>query len=336
VTRRLAAALLATLASLPAAAQESRTLRFATAAPDGTAWARQARSFARDVEQRTGGAVKVKWYFGGIAGDETAAFNRVRRGQLDGVAASTTCSSLAPSLRVGGIIGLFQNRDEWRYVITRLRTTYEAELHKEGVIPLGVAGFGIDILLSRKPVHTMRELRNTRLWTWDLDPAKTASLTSMGIPVVPLPIEEADRAYAENKIDGFIATPTAALAFQWSPRAGYFTDLPITYAPACLLLSEHAFDALPYERQKAVRDAAVLLVEQFEEIGHYLDDQLVHGLFEKQGMVKVPLETGFRSEFFEVARQRRATQQAVTPDQLARVLNWLADYRAEHRNDPTN
>jgi hypothetical protein len=44
-------------------------LRIATAAPDGTAWARVFHAMGRELETESGGAVTSKWYFGGIAGN---------------------------------------------------------------------------------------------------------------------------------------------------------------------------------------------------------------------------------------------------------------------------
>src|SRR5437870_3661048 len=86
---------------------EPVVLRLGTVAPDGTAWARELRSFGRDVESGTHGAVRVKFYFGSIAGDEIAALDRIRRGQLDGMASGVACHRIMPSLRVTRIAGLF-------------------------------------------------------------------------------------------------------------------------------------------------------------------------------------------------------------------------------------
>src|SRR5437667_344809 len=59
------------------------TLRMATAVPEGTAWARVGMAFARDVEQLTHGEVRVKWYLGGIAGNELQVLDRMKRDHLD-------------------------------------------------------------------------------------------------------------------------------------------------------------------------------------------------------------------------------------------------------------
>jgi len=82
--------------------------------------------------------IEVKWYFGGIAGDEPQALERLRRGQIEGVARQHHLLELAPSLRVGSIVGLFHSRREWAYVLTRLRKSYDEEFAHEGMVDLGV------------------------------------------------------------------------------------------------------------------------------------------------------------------------------------------------------
>ena len=85
----------------------------AAPAPAGTAWARESHAFDREMQLATGGQVHIKWYLGGIAGDELTTLARVKRGQLDGAAGTAFCDRLAPTLRVGKVVGLFQSREEW-------------------------------------------------------------------------------------------------------------------------------------------------------------------------------------------------------------------------------
>src|SRR5581483_2060377 len=162
---------------------------------------------------------------GGIAGDEVAALERIRKGQLDGAALSFGCMRIAPSLRVQRLVGLFQNRAEAVYVIDLLRPTVIEELQRSGMVALALGAFGTDILFTRTPVHNLAELRRLKLWIWSLDPVVGPELEAMGLKAVPTPLDEAGRAYDDGRIDGFIGVPTAALAFQWSTRVRYFTDL---------------------------------------------------------------------------------------------------------------
>src|SRR5690349_20971187 len=106
---------------------EPVTLRMAAIAPEGTTWAHEIRTFSRDLEAESRGRVRMKWYLGGIAGDEQAALERVRRGQLDGLAGASFCDRVAPSMNVIRVPGLFANRDEVGYLIGKLKPLFDRE-----------------------------------------------------------------------------------------------------------------------------------------------------------------------------------------------------------------
>jgi TRAP-type C4-dicarboxylate transport system substrate-binding protein len=194
-------------------------LRFAAVAPDGTAWARSFRAFASDIEQATAGAVQIKWYLGGIAGDELESMERVRRGQLDGLAGALLCERLAPSLKVVRVPGIVRTRAEYRQVVARLHGTIAAEMEREGWVALGVSMLGEDHLFTRRPFRSLEDLRGMRLWLWNLDEPLLAFLKEIGVESAPMPPSEAARAFDDGRLDGFVAVPSAALAYQWTIRA---------------------------------------------------------------------------------------------------------------------
>jgi len=316
------------------AAADPIVLRMATAAPEGTAWAREGHSFERDVSELTHGQVKMKWYLGGIAGDEMTMLERIKREQLDGVAsAGMLCARLAPSMRALRIVGLFQSRDESAYVTGRLKETFDAEFSRAGFVNLGEMGIGPDVIFSRGPIRTMDDLRKERLWIWDLDDVYRQMLTAMGLHVVPRPLASAFADYEHGLLDGFVAVPTAALAFQWSTQVHHFTGLRPSFLAGCILIASRSFDQLPLESQRAVRQAAAQTVARLEVIGRDQDDALLGGLFAKQGLQRVDVSETFRGEFFAAAQAARAElgEKLVPHELLQRILSLLADFRAVHR-----
>lgn len=332
-TLRLAmgCALVATLVSARAFAAP-RTLRFATVAPEGSTWARQARSFAREVEESSHGQLLVKWYFGGAAGDEPAMARYLRERKLDGLA-SGVCGRLAPALTVTNVIGLFRERDEGTYVLRKIRPLIEAEMRDSGVTSLGIASFGQAILFSRTPVRTLAELQRGTYFVWEVHPVAAEQLRKMGVHIKTLPMDMAGRAYDSGAIDGFVMAPTAALAFQWSTQASYFNDLQLGFAAACLVIANTTLDSLPLEQQRLLRVAGNRLTTLFDQAGRQQDADLVHHLFEHQGLKHIAIDASARDEFYEAARKARAAldPRSVPPDILHQVLDLLADYRAEQR-----
>jgi TRAP-type C4-dicarboxylate transport system substrate-binding protein len=311
---------------------EPTTLRLAALAPEGTAWAREVHAMAREVERATHGDVMLHWYLGGIAGDEFTVLDRIRRGQLDGSAGSLFCERLAPTLSLTRIVGLFQNRAEWTYVFNALEQVLDREFSRSGFVRLGVSSFGRMMLFGRHPVRSMADLRRERLWSYDLDQLLLKVLRSMGWNVVPLPIGDALRAYEDGRIDGFLTSPTVALAFQWSKSARYYTELTISMIPACFVVAQRSFDAMSIEQQAVVRAAATRLSLRFTAISAMQEDELLGGLLQRQGLERVPIDEAFRSDFLELARRVRDDlgPSLAEPRTLSRVFGLLADYRATH------
>jgi TRAP-type C4-dicarboxylate transport system substrate-binding protein len=328
------AAFLVAFSVAAAAAAEPVTLRLASVAPDGSEWARLMRSFAREVDSATEGAVQIRWYFSGIAGGEQDMIDRIRRGQLDGAASGgMMCQRLAPSLRVMRIVGLFQSREEAAHVLGKLRPRLDRELLHAGFANLGEAGMGSDIIFSRTPINSFEDLRRARLWVWDLDDVLQRQLPALGLRVLPLPVESAGAAYDDGRTDGFVGITTAALAFQWSARARYFSELHMGYLMGCLVVANEAFDPLPTADQQAIRGAAAKLMREMENMGQQQEAALLGGLFERQGMRRVAVSDALRSELFELARDARDRLGAslTAPELLGEVSGWLADFRAQHQ-----
>ena len=329
---RLVSALLA-LTLAPFAHAETATMRVATIAPQGTGWAREFAAWARDIEAGTQSAVRVKMYYGAIGGDEFTVLDRIKRDQLDGAIGSESCVRLSPSLKVTRIFGLLQSREESVFVLSRLQPVLEREFLRAGYVDLGVATLGPEMLFTRQPIRDMADMRKTLLWIWDADEALRVQAPALGLHVVATPIEGAASAYDDHSVDGFIAMPEAALAFQWSAQASYLENLELSYRNGCVFISSRFFDALPIEAQRYIRAATAKLRGRLDDRSRREDEALVGGLFAHQGLKTVPVAEQFRLDFFSRTRDMRASLagQLVSPKLLEEVLSWLADYRVEHQ-----
>jgi TRAP-type transport system periplasmic protein len=322
-----------------AATVAAHVIRMATAAPEGTAWAREIRAMSREVEQATQGTVRLKWYLGGIAGDELQMGERVRRDQLDGVASGgMLCTRLAPSMRVLGVQGLFQDRAEATYVAGRLKPILDEEFAKAGFVNLTELSIGPQVLFTRAPVNGLGDLRKQRVWVWDLDEVDRLEFGEMGVPVVAMSLEEAAHAYDAGKHDGFVAVPPAALAFQWSTQARYLSPLRVGVLTGCFIVANRAFDSLPLEAQQIFRTVEAKAAARLEEVGRTEDEALLGGgLFSHQGLTYLKVSDRFRAEFLEAAAAAREHlgNKLVPEALLLKVTTWLADFRAEHGGGAT-
>ncbi len=104
----VALALISLAASLQAA-----TIKIATVAPDGTAWMREMRAGADAVKKRTDGRVEIKYYPGGVMGDEPSVLRKIKIGQLQGGAfTGGELSAIVKDAQIYSLPFLFKNQEE--------------------------------------------------------------------------------------------------------------------------------------------------------------------------------------------------------------------------------
>jgi TRAP-type C4-dicarboxylate transport system substrate-binding protein len=302
-------------------------------APEGTGWARELKAMARDLDTATHGAVRMKWYLGGIAGDEAAAVGRIRRGQLDGAAGALFCGSLSPTLGVTRIAGLVQSRDEALHLLNHLRPRINEDFKKNGFVALVVGNFGNDIIFLRDRTDSFAELRKRPIWVWSAETVLKRQMELMGMRTVPAPIEELTPMYDASKIDGMFVIPTAALAFQWTTRAKYFIDLRSSMLAGCLTVSQKSYDLLTFEQQQALIAAAAKFAVRFEDLGKREDALLLGGMLEKQGVHRLGASEGLRSAFIEAAATARGQldDKVISTALVKESLDILSTYRAGKR-----
>jgi TRAP-type C4-dicarboxylate transport system substrate-binding protein len=315
-------------------AEPQFTLRMASVVPEGTSWAREMKALARDVSQTTHDEVRLKWYLGGIAGDDVEAGQRIKRDQLDGVAAGVwQCERWAPSMKVTRLPGLYRTRDESRYVAARLRATFDEELHKAGFIYVGESQVGPSLIFLRNPVKTFDELKKVKLWSLDVDVTKRALLTALGLTLIPLPFDKSRKAFDDGEVDGFLAPATGAMAFQWSTQARNLVTLPTDWILGCVVIAARAFDKLPIEHQREVRGALAKFGKRFDEVGEHADDELLGGLFERQGVKLLKLDDRFRADFEAASRAAwtKVDEKLIPRALVEQVTSLLEAYRAGKR-----
>jgi TRAP-type C4-dicarboxylate transport system substrate-binding protein len=259
-------------------------------------------------------------------------YDRVRRGQLDGVVSGGMfCSHVAPSLRILRVLGLVHNGREAIYVINRLRPMLSREFEQNGFVDLGIALVGMDLLFSRTPVLSLDDMRRDTYWIWDADDMLIQQLTAMGIKLSPAPLPAAAALYESGRVAGFSTVPGAALAFQWSAQARHAAPLGYTALPGCAIVTQRAFDELPFDARQAIRAAGAKLQARFDGVTETQDAALLGGLFARQGLQTRPVSDRFREEFYAAAAAtvKNLGAQLVPPELLRETTRILSEYRAQ-------
>jgi TRAP-type C4-dicarboxylate transport system substrate-binding protein len=301
----------------------------ASVAPEGTAWARDLRALAREVAARSNQSTKVKWYVGGIAGDDLVAADRIAHDQLDGVASGGMfCDRLSPTMHAMHM--LVETRDEALFVAHKLHSSIEEEMSRAGFVYLGTTALGPEVVFSREPVRSLADLQRYNFWVWDLDDGARSLYPAMGLHVIALPVGDAYKAYEDRRVDGFVGLPAAALAFQWSAQARYVTDLRMGFISGCLVVAQRAFDQLSVEERKLLRDAAAKMELRMDETARQQEEALLKGgLFARQGLSPIAATEALRREYETTASAvfAKLGHKIVAGPQLETVQRLLGEFR---------
>jgi TRAP-type C4-dicarboxylate transport system substrate-binding protein len=182
-------ACVALLSLLFSAGVTAKTLKFATLAPAGTTWMKEIKVGADKVKQRTEGRVKLKFYPGGVMGNDRSVHRKIRIGQLHG--GVFTPSGLAQSnssIQALGLPMLFHSFDEVDYVRERIDPVLKQEMESSGFVLLGISDSGFARILSKQPMQDLESLRNSRVWVPEGDDVGLMVFRGLGITPISLSI----------------------------------------------------------------------------------------------------------------------------------------------------
>src|SRR6185437_9623670 len=118
----------------------------------------------------------------------------------------------------------------------------------------------------------------------------------------------------------------------WFSRRLYMSQLPFAPLHGCALMTATAWDRMAPDLRDIVATASIKFGLRISATTTAQDEELLGGLFEKQGVRSVPVSPLLRTQFLDaahVARDRLGTQ-LVPNELLLQVQSFLADYRSVH------
>jgi TRAP-type C4-dicarboxylate transport system substrate-binding protein len=243
--------------SLPgsALAEPEYVLKFATLAPPGTTWMNLLEEWNTQVKLKSNGRLALKFYPGGVQGDEPDVLKKMRFNQLQGGAFSGYgIGRIYSPARVMELPFLFNNTEEIDHVRNAFMKEFQKGFHDNGYELLGWMEVGFIHMFSKHPIHTMEDMRSQRVWLWQGDPIGHAFFKASGISPVPLSIIDVYTSLSTGLIDTVYAPPLAAIALQWFTKTKYISSVPLTNGMGALIVTRRFFERLPDELQTVLRE----------------------------------------------------------------------------------
>jgi TRAP-type C4-dicarboxylate transport system substrate-binding protein len=237
------------------AADKPIKLLYATFDPPMGPWAGAMKNWAKDIETRTNGRVKVEMSWAGALGKGPELFNVVRKGVADAV-----------NLQPGLVPGLFPMSDfislPWiidtgeiggKALLEFRKRGYLDKEYKDVIILILYTGTGDPIFTKNKPVRTLNDLSGMKLFA--AGPASQKRIKLMGgVPTMLSSAMDLLPGLQKNVIDGIVLPFPIVNALMLFKQVKYVTEPGVGTIPVSIVMNKDYYNKLPADIQKILLD----------------------------------------------------------------------------------
>ncbi len=249
----LAVVLVLTLGTVGAFAQEPVTLRYANFPPPNTIPSVQMEHWAKEVQERTQGAVRIQTFPGGTLLDARSMPRGVARGQADiGCISVPYYPGSYPLFELFGLPLGFTSAKEAGYVLWEVFKAHTPkELARYKV--LGMFASAPSQIMSTKPVRTMSDLNNLVLRA---SGTLSDALEVLGGNAVSIPMSETPEALQKGVVEGVFSSWDTLKDLNYAESCRYGLTTNMAVYPFVVIMNRDSWDELPQNVQDVLTDYA--------------------------------------------------------------------------------
>lgn len=305
-------------------AGDERVLRIATLLPRSREAVRGIKKWNKDLAEKTSGGVKVRVYWGGVAGDEVTVLRKMKAGQLDGGTFSAVgLGQIVRSVQIFNAPGLIQNARQLDALRTHFEPKFNELFDKQGFHVAGWGEAGRLRLFSSKPIKKPSDLQQVRPWYWTIDPVFPTVLKLAGANGVKLGVPEVMGGLQTGMIDTVIASAAVVWALQWYPKMKYMTADSRGFIVGALVFKKEVWESLPPDMQEVAHETARARNEREREQARRRDSK-AYKLLQKRSIT--PVQSDANAQWASLnAKARRKLVGRVYPgamlDQAEQLLS---------------
>ena len=308
------------------------TLKIATVTPEGSQWMKDMRASAAEIKERTEGRVQIKYYGGGVMGNDAKVLSQIRIGRLQGGA--FTPGALAkhyPDMNIYGMPMVFQSDEEAAYVRERLDPVLLEGLEEAGWKSFGFAAGGFAYIMSNTPVKTLEDLNGKKVWVPEGDVISYASMEAMDLSPVTLPLTDVLTGLQTGLIDIVAMSPIGALVLQWHTKVDYVTEMPLVYTLGLMVVDQKAWKKISADDQAIVDEVMKGTYRNFDKV-NLADNRGARDALIKSGVESVPYDldeiAGIKERLLTSNREL-GEQGMFSLELYDRMMSLIDEYRSQ-------
>lgn len=310
------------------------TLKIATVTPEGSQWMKDMRSSAKEIEERTEGRVKIKYYGGGVMGNDQKVLSRIRLRSLQGGAFTPSAlASQYADLNLYGLPMVFDSEQEAAYARSRLDERLSAGLEEAGWVNFGFAAGGFAILMSNTPVREFDDLKGKKVWIPEGDTISRRSMEALSLTPVSLPLTDVLTGLQTGLIDIVAMSPVGALVLQWHTKIKYVTEIPLVYTLGFMAVDKRAFDKISAADQAIVREVMERTYRNFDQ-QNLVDNREAFEALLNAGIESVPIDMAEYEKVRDVLLQSNrqfGAEGLFTLSLYDEMMGYVEEFRSEQQ-----
>ena len=318
-------------------AGKAQAVRFkiATLSPEGSVWMEKMREGAKELANKTNNRVRIKYYAGGVMGDDKAVLRKIRIGQLHGGAVvGGSLSRYYPDNQIYGLPLKFKSFEEVDYVRQHLDQRIVEGVEKGGFVTFGIAEGGFAYVMSKNVIRTVKEMRQQKVWIPDNDPMIRETIKAFDVTPIPLSIADVRAGLQTGLINTVAIPPIGAVALQWHTQVKYLMDEPFIYIYGVLAVDRKVFEKLSSEDQRVFREIMGRIFKELDQLNRQDNVKAMEAL-RRQGIefIKVPDES-LAKWYNDAATVPRRLIEAgkLTQGMVDALETLLKNYRSKQNN----
>jgi TRAP-type C4-dicarboxylate transport system substrate-binding protein len=306
-------------------------LKIATIAPEASAWMKEMRASAKEIQERTDGRVQIKYYGGGIMGNDTKVLGKIRIGSLQGGAFTPSAlQKIYPEISLYSLLLTFESQEEVAYVRSRLDQTLQDGLEEAGFVSFGFATGGFALIMSNEPVSGLDDLRGKRVWVPEGDTISYTSMQALSLAPVTFPLTDVLTGLQTGLIDIVAMSPIGALILQWHTKVKFVTDLPLVYTMGFMAIDKRAFKKISADDQQLIREVMTRTYSRLNDANLADNEEALQALL-NAGIESVAIVEEEVAEIGAILRQSNrnmALQGEYSLDLYDAMMQYVQEFRA--------
>ncbi len=232
--------------ALTGALRAQSVVKMATVVPQGSVWDKNLKQMGEEWKEATGGRVTVTVFSGGAQGDEATVLRKMRLDALQAAAFTVVgLGSMDWAFNVFDIPFFFDSYDELNYVTDKLTPVLRKRLEPKGFVFLNWGHGGWTQVFTKKPVQTVDDLKNVKLWTSAGNDRMVQWFKANGFQPRAMAMTDILTGLTTGMLEGLPTTPLAAMLFQWDRQTPYMLELGLAPIVGAGVITTRAWKAIP-------------------------------------------------------------------------------------------